>query len=145
MTISHQTSSDRRRELYGALAHRAGYRAGRLAKLCGVSLRQLERYFHDDMGCPPGRWLRGERIRTACELLNSATSIKEVAQSLGFGSPSHFSTQFKNSTGRCPSEYTLLRNQASSTDQAGDVPTSQVGSFPSLGETPDRDTIILAE
>jgi len=105
MTQHQRSDCALRRQIFGELAPRACYRAGKLANLCNVSLRQLERYSHTDFGCPPGKWLRARRIRTACLLLDHAQSVKEVAYSLGFGSVSHFSSQFKRTTGICPRDY----------------------------------------
>ena len=105
MNSLQRSDQELRRRIFGELAPRAGYRAGNLASLCKVSLRQLERYFRSDFDRSPGQWLRERRIHTACHLLDHARSVKEVAYSLGFGSVSHFSTQFKHATGLCPSNY----------------------------------------
>ena len=111
MTMHQRNCPELRRKLFRELAPRSGYRAGNLATLCGVSLRQLERYFRSDFDCPPGPWLREKRIRTACRLLDHDLSVKEVAFALGFGSVSHFSSQFKRATGVCPSEYSSASHE----------------------------------
>ena len=105
MTLDTKTDPDRRRHQFLKLARDAGYKAQKLADLCSMSLRQLERQFMNDFGCSPALWLRKERIRSACRMLEDADSVKEVAYALGFHSPSHFSTLFKRETGVTPTDY----------------------------------------
>ena len=84
---------------------------GRACSLCGVSLRQLERYFQSDYQCPPARWLSRERFRLARRLLDRTYSIKEVAYAVGFKNNAHFSTAFRREHGMSPSEYLKRRSQ----------------------------------
>jgi AraC-like DNA-binding protein len=93
------------------LAHQAGYHAGRLAELCGVSLRQLERHFQSAYQCPPARWLSRERFRLARRLLDRTHTIKEVAYAVGFKNNAHFSTAFRRENGMSPTEYLKRRSQ----------------------------------
>ena len=92
-----------------ALAKHAKYSARRLATLCRVSLRQLERYFNDSFDRPPQEWLNEARFREAEKLLLNGLSVKEVAYRLGFKQASHFSRLFKQHTGRPPSAYGARR------------------------------------
>ena len=111
MMLRQQADPDQRLCTFRHLAHQAGYHAGRLAELCGVSLRQLERYFQSDYQCPPARWLSRERFRLARRLLDRAHPIKEVAYAVGFKNNAHFSTAFKREHGISPSEYLKRRSQ----------------------------------
>ena len=112
MTLRQESDPERQLHTLRRLAHQAGYHAGRLAELCGVSLRQLERYFQTDYQCPPARWLSRERFRLACRLLERAHPIKEVAYAVGFKNNAHFSTAFRRENGMSPSEYLKRRAQA---------------------------------
>ena len=86
------------------LAERADYNAKNLAGACGVSLRQLERFFPQAMGLPPQRWLNALRQQKAFALLVSGQSVKEVSICLGYKQSSHFSRQFKQFHGVPPSK-----------------------------------------
>lgn len=105
MMLRRQADPDQQLYTFRRLAHQADYHAGRLAELCGVSLRQLERYFQSDYQCPPARWLCRERFRLARRLLDQAHPIKEVAYAVGFKNNAHFSTAFRREHGMSPSEY----------------------------------------
>ena len=96
MMLREHADPDQQLYAFRRLAHQAGYHAGRLAELCGVSLRQLERYFQSDYQCPPTRWLTRERFRLARRLLKRTHTIKEVAYAVGFKNNAHFSTAFRS-------------------------------------------------
>ena len=92
-------------ENWNILASKACYRPRKLAELCGVSLRQLQRRFRDEMGISPQAWLSQRRIEVAGEMLLTAQSIKEVSHRVGFKQPSHFSREFKRWFGKTPSDF----------------------------------------
>jgi AraC-like DNA-binding protein len=72
-----------------------------------VSARYLQRVCEG--GESPGEQLRQFRLRRAAERLRNATwksrSISEICYSCGFGSSSHFSTEFRRFYGVTPREY----------------------------------------
>jgi AraC-like DNA-binding protein len=86
------------------LAEQAAYNAKNLAERCGVSLRQLERFFPSAMGLTPQRWLNALRQQKAFRLIASGQSVKEVSICLGYKQSSHFSRQFKQFHGVPPSK-----------------------------------------
>ena len=76
-----------------------------LAYLSGRSLSSFKREFHDIYGEPPARWIRSKRLLKAHEMLSSSSlSVADVAYSLGFENPSHFSRIFKQQFGYAPSQ-----------------------------------------
>lgn len=83
-------------------AREAQYSASRLAKLCGVSQSQLRRFFNEMAGMPPQRWLNELRLWHAMAMLWNGSSVKEVAITLRFSSPSHFCNKFKEYHGCTP-------------------------------------------
>ena len=99
---------------WSELARQARFNARRLAAVCRVSLRQLERYYNESVGQTPQGWLNEARFREAKRLLLKGLSVKEVSFELGFKQASHFSRSFKQRTGRPPSEYGVGRDEASS-------------------------------
>lgn len=88
---------------WDALAREAGYRPRRLAALCQISLRTLERHFQKHYGLGAGEWLKERRMNDAYQQIQSGSSVKEVAFGLGYKQLSHFSKDFKRKFGVAPS------------------------------------------
>jgi AraC-like DNA-binding protein len=86
-----------------SLAVRACYSGPVLADLCGVSLRQLQRHVQASYFRPLGEWLNAMRLRHAYRRLSDGCLVKEAAFSLGYKQVSHFSRNFKDHYGFCPS------------------------------------------
>jgi len=76
-----------------------------LAGLCGLSVRQLTRCFRASRGCSIGEYVAASQIHLAKRLLATGQSIKAIAYSLGFCSPSNFALAFRRATGCTPSEF----------------------------------------
>ena len=91
-----------------ALAGAARYDAKELAKLCGLSVRQLERNFRRRFARSPQDWLNEQRIAAARRLLLSGQLVKVVAFELGFKQPSHFCRHFKEYCRLTPSRFVEL-------------------------------------
>jgi len=85
-----------------SLARSAGYRPGELARLCSVSLRQLERHFEQRFGSRPQVWLSDQRLERARELLLQGHYVKTVALEMGFKDAAHFCRRFKLRYGLSP-------------------------------------------
>lgn len=66
-----------------------------LAALCGMSVRQLTRAFRASRGCSLGEYQVQLRLEAAKRRLAGSESIKEIAYSLGFASPSRFAETFR--------------------------------------------------
>jgi AraC family transcriptional regulator len=78
---------------------------GELAALCRVSVRQLARGFRSSRDCSIGEYVANARVEHAKRLLLAGESVKGVAYSLGFASPSGFCFAFRRSTGVTPREF----------------------------------------
>lgn len=78
---------------------------GELAEYAGVSARQLQRLFREQLGCSPSRFVEQERVRRACQLLISGVRPSETAKRVGFGSHEQFSRRFKAQMGLTPGQY----------------------------------------
>jgi AraC-like DNA-binding protein len=91
------------------LAIKCEYRPCRLAELCGVSLRTLQRHFARHYQVTIADWLKNYRLDQAKIRLDQGEGVKQVAYELGFKQLSHFSRVFKQRYGMPPS---LLRQSA---------------------------------
>lgn len=81
-----------------------------IAKYVGLSRRQIERLFRDEMGRSPARYyleIRLERSRNL--LIQSSLPIVEVAVACGFVSASHFSKCYRELYARTPQQERLER------------------------------------
>jgi AraC family transcriptional regulator len=76
-----------------------------LAGLCSISVRQLTRGFRESRGCSIGDYIAQSRIDTAKRLLGGDQSVKSIARSMGFASPSSFSYAFRRSAGVTPRQF----------------------------------------
>ena len=90
---------------WDALAKPAKYRVHVLAVVLEVSPRQLERFFVENRGNCPRKWLREVRMRRAVELICMGRTMKEIATELDYESASHFSFDFKQYFGLAPRHY----------------------------------------
>ena len=76
-----------------------------LASLCNLSVRQLTRGFRASRGHSICEHVAQARIDHAKRMLATDQSVKSIAYSLGFSSPSSFSFAFRRATGRTPREF----------------------------------------
>lgn len=76
-----------------------------LAGLCRLSVRQLTRGFRASRGCSIGDYVAASQVDHAKRLLATDQSIKAIAYSLGFCSPSKFALAFRRATGESPREF----------------------------------------
>ncbi len=75
-----------------------------LARIAGVSIRQLERLFSHHLGSTVNESYSNIRLEQAQQLLRTtALPVTEVAFACGFRSPSHFSRTFRARFGHSPS------------------------------------------
>jgi len=81
----------------------------RLAELSAVvhmSPYHFARHFKRSTGVSPHRFVVRRRIDEARALLATRTvAITEIARSVGFRTPSHFTTTFRRITGMTPTAY----------------------------------------
>jgi transcriptional regulator GlxA family with amidase domain len=84
-----------------------------VARLVGVSRRQLERLFKQHLDELPSRWYAELRLAKARRLLQQTPqSILQIALACGFASGSHFSNAYRARFGRTPREERSPRAQA---------------------------------
>ena len=79
---------------------------GAIAAHLGIDRTHLFRVFRRHLGLSPQEYLLEFRIRKACELLrHTALGVGEVACSVGFDRPAHFSAVFRARRGVSPREF----------------------------------------
>nr|WP_240953888.1 helix-turn-helix transcriptional regulator [Sphingomonas sp. G-3-2-10] len=78
---------------------------GLIAEEAGMSLRVLERRFLAETGLSLGRWRRQARLLAAMEQLAAGASVKRVAASAGYATPSAFVAAFRSAFGETPGRY----------------------------------------
>jgi AraC family transcriptional regulator len=98
-------------------AANARYDANELARICNLSVRQLERQFQHSLSRTPQDWLNERRILMARQLLQSGELVKRIAFDLGFKQSSHFCRQFKRLNGVTPSEFRISVTERSDVAQ----------------------------
>jgi len=87
---------------WSELAQQANWSASDLAKLCGVSVRTLERHFIMQIGESPKKWLIKNRQQQATRLLKNGNNVKETAGHIGYHHSSTFCSAFKKHCGSNP-------------------------------------------
>ena len=77
-----------------------------LSRAAGVSPRTLRRRFQADLGMTWGRYVRQRRLIAAMTMLaEPGPSVLQVAQLVGFDSPSAFTRAFRQATGESPTAF----------------------------------------
>jgi AraC-like DNA-binding protein len=94
-----------------SLARSARYRPDNLARLCSVSLRQLQRHFAARFGCAPRVWLDDLRLQEARTRLLAGEYVKALAFDLGFANAPHFCRSFKLRYGLSPLAFVAEHSQ----------------------------------
>lgn len=90
--------------LHSELDHRVDLDA--LAAAVGMTATSFLPAFSAAFGTTPHQYLIGQRIERAKVLLSAtAASVTDISANLGFSSPSHFATTFKQRTGVTPTMY----------------------------------------
>lgn len=90
----------------------ASYNAKKLASLCGVSVRQLERDFQSRTRGSPKDWLTKQRLEAAKTGLLAGRTVKETAFDVGFGNPAYFCRWFKVHVGLSPGSFRNANKKA---------------------------------
>lgn len=77
-----------------------------MAKAINASESHFIKLFKNATGNPPIAWLRDERLKEACKLLEGDWEhINHIALKVGMPNESHFTRDFKNKYGLTPTAY----------------------------------------
>lgn len=88
---------------WSKLAADAKFRVTKLAKGCGVSERQLRRYFLERFGKSPREWIAAARMSQVRSLLTTPKTVKEISVQAGFNHQSSLTRSFKQQYKATPS------------------------------------------
>ena len=77
---------------------------GELAKLCDMTVRHLSRAFRSESGQTVGKYVDLVMAERAKSMLAQGTSVRAVADSLGYATSGSFSCAFRRATGLLPRE-----------------------------------------
>jgi len=80
---------------WGFRAEQVRFNVAALARGCGVTDRQLRRYFLTRFGSTPHAWMTLARLQKVQPLLSEGALVKEVAVEAGFSRQTNFTRQFK--------------------------------------------------
>lgn len=81
------------------------FKAEDLASAVSMTRRTLHRKLVALVGLPPQEIIRQYRLRRATDLLRAGRNVSETAYLIGYDSPAHFTTIFKEFYGQTPSEF----------------------------------------
>jgi AraC-like DNA-binding protein len=84
------------------VAQEADFKPNKMASLCSVSERHLQRIFKRYLQCTPSHWLRELQCRLAKQLIAQGYSSKAAAAELKFSTDAHFCREFKKIYGVSP-------------------------------------------
>ena len=87
------------------VARAADFNPSKMALLCSISERQLQRLFKQHLNCTPSRWLRDLQCLLAKGLIAEGYSNKAAATELKFASESHLCREFKKVFGVSPQSF----------------------------------------
>jgi len=87
------------------LARQAEFEPAKMANLCRISLRQLERFFAGQFHKTPEEWVLQLKCRLAQQLIARGYSTKAVAAELGFFDVPHLCHVFKKLHGANPQSF----------------------------------------
>ncbi|NCE64548.1 AraC family transcriptional regulator [Pseudoflavonifractor sp. 524-17] len=83
----------------------APIRVSKLAQTLNISVNYLYQCFMDVLGLSPSRYILRYKVRRSIDLMAAGKTVEEIGALLGFSSPYHFSTTFKQIMGCAPRDY----------------------------------------
>jgi AraC-like DNA-binding protein len=87
------------------VAKQAEFRPAKMATLCAMSERHLQRIFKKHLKRTPSQWLRELQCRLAKQLISQGYSSKAAAAEMNFATESHFCREFKKVFGTPPQTF----------------------------------------
>lgn len=102
----------------GEAAPQGRVEVAEIARLVGVSERQLLRLYRKYLGQSPSQFHLAQRLERARAMLRSTgLSVTDVGMNCGFVSPAHFARAYRKAYGHVPSSERRLRSDALAADR----------------------------
>lgn len=98
-----------------------GIAVDRLASLCGVGSRQLERLFRDHVGLGPKRLARLVRFQAGLRAQEGGASLASAAHAAGYADQAHYAREFRAIAGVSPSAFAAGADPLAAVFAGGDV------------------------
>jgi AraC-like DNA-binding protein len=98
-------------EQWEQVAREADFSPSKMASLCSISERQLQRLFRKHLHCTPSHWLRELQCRLAKQLISRGYSNKDAAIELKFATDAHLCREFKKVFGSSPQTFAPSRKR----------------------------------
>ncbi|MDB6094518.1 MAG: AraC family transcriptional regulator [Verrucomicrobia bacterium] len=103
--------------------HHEAVNVAELARELGMAYSHFRRVFRQHTGSAPWQYVLRMRLARSRRLLASSgdATLEDIADKLGFSSPFHFSTAFKQAHGKSPDQWRreLWRGQSAAPPRAG--------------------------
>jgi AraC family transcriptional regulator len=80
-----------------------------LADMCDMTVRHLSRAFRTETGQTLGGYIDSVMVDRANAMLTAGAPVRDVAESLGYATPSSFTSAFRRATGLLPREVKAQR------------------------------------
>jgi AraC-like DNA-binding protein len=87
------------------VARQAEFKPAKMATLCSMSERHLQRIFKKHLQRTPSQWLRELQCRVAKQLITQGYSSKAAAAEVNFATDAHFCREFKKIFGTPPQTF----------------------------------------
>lgn len=94
-----------------------------LSQYMGMSPTKAKMLFRQVFGYPPHQYFKKKKMEVAYQLIKETNlDISEISYQLGYGSLSHFSSDFKRYYGILPKKFSLQCNRSAESDKYLDEP-----------------------
>lgn len=115
------------------VAKQAEFKPAKMATLCSMSERHLQRIFKKHLQRTPSQWLRELQCRLAKQLISQGYSSKAAAAELNFATDAHFCREFKKIFGTPPQSFAPAHGlglKLSLLDKKNDAKTAELAGAP---------------
>jgi AraC-like DNA-binding protein len=130
------------------VAKQAEFKPAKMATLCSMSERHLQRIFKKHLQRTPSQWLRELQCRLAKQLISQGYSSKAAAAELNFATDAHFCREFKKVFGMPPQSFAPAHGislKLSMLDKKSEVKTVAEAAMPTRQEAPNAGAALVTQ
>jgi AraC-like DNA-binding protein len=129
------------------VAKQAEFKPAKMATLCSMSERHLQRIFKKHLQRTPSQWLRELQCRLAKQLISQGYSSKAAAAELNFATDAHFCREFKKVFGTPPQSFAPAHGislKLCMLDKKSEVKAVSEAATPALNEAPGAGAALVS-